>query len=381
MSAHSILGPSSAERWLHCPGSVAATKDIKEEPSRYAAEGTVAHRVADNCLQQGRAPGSWLGQTLVADGFEIIVTDEMVRAVETYLEYVDDLPGTKFHESRVEYRGWVAGGFGTLDFAAVDGAVCHIVDFKYGQGVQVHATDNAQLKLYALGFYELYGWMQPLTHFVLHIVQPRLEFVDRWEIGLSDLQQWASLTVRPKALEALSDNASFATGDWCRFCKIRATCRVRAQAVLETAIDGFTDIGEGETKVVAQLSNDEIARALGQVENIKRWCTDLKNYALSARSKGESIGDWKVVSGRSTRVYSLPPEQVADRLIDRGFSTGLIYAPPVLLSPAQLEKKIDKKVVAEFVEKRPGPPTLVPGSDPRPEIVLTDSEFSDVEES
>ena len=380
MSAHSILGPSSAERWMNCPGSVAATRDLKEEPSRYAAEGTAAHQVAENCREQGRVPGSWLGQTLTIDGFNITVDDEMVRAVETFLEYTDDLQGEPLAESRVRYTGWVPEGFGTLDFAAI-GETCHIVDFKYGKGVQVYAADNPQLKLYALGVLEEYGWLHPILRFRLHIVQPRLDFIDAWDISLTDLMQWATDQVRPAALLAIGENAPLQAGDWCRFCKIKATCRVRAQTVFDTAIQDFTEIGEGDTKVVAQLTPGEIAKALCQVANIKRWCSDLQHYALAARARGERIGDWKIVAGRSSRSWAYPESETAEKLLDRGLASGLIYAPPELLSPAQMEKKVGKDKLLDLVVKRPGAPTLAPGDDPRSEITLVDSEFNEVEES
>ncbi len=379
MTAHSILGPSAAERWLNCPGSVTAIKGIPEEPSRYAAEGTVAHQVAQNCREQRRAPGSWVGRELTVDGFTIEVTDEMVRAVESFLEYTDDLEGLPISESLIRYEGWVPDGFGTLDFAAI-GETCHIVDFKYGKGVQVYAAGNPQLKLYALGVHESYGWLQPIHQFRLHIVQPRLDFIDSWEISSTDLLRWATEEARPKALSALSGNAPLAAGDWCRFCPIRATCRVRAQTVFETAIEDFSEIGEGETKVVARLTNAEIAKALRQIGNIKRWCSDLQHHALAAKARGEQIGDWKVVAGRGLRVWDGPESLISEKLLDRGLASGVIYAPPELLSPAQMEKKIGKNKIADLITKRPGPPTLAPGDDPRPEIALADTEFNDVEE-
>ncbi len=49
--SHSILGGSSALRWVNCPGSVFYTKDLPPEaPSEAALEGTKAHELAEMAL-------------------------------------------------------------------------------------------------------------------------------------------------------------------------------------------------------------------------------------------------------------------------------------------------------------------------------------------
>ena len=54
MSAHAPLAPSSAKRWIACPGSVQATRGAPESPSSsFADEGTHAHALFARCLLQG----------------------------------------------------------------------------------------------------------------------------------------------------------------------------------------------------------------------------------------------------------------------------------------------------------------------------------------
>ena len=47
MAAHALLSPSAAERWINCPASVFLNKDIPDEGSVYADEGTAAHTVME----------------------------------------------------------------------------------------------------------------------------------------------------------------------------------------------------------------------------------------------------------------------------------------------------------------------------------------------
>lgn len=47
MAAHALLSPSAAERWINCPASVFLNKDIPDEGSVYADEGTAAHTLME----------------------------------------------------------------------------------------------------------------------------------------------------------------------------------------------------------------------------------------------------------------------------------------------------------------------------------------------
>ena len=51
MSAHAILGPSSAKRWLTCTPSAALEATFPPTSSKFADEGTLAHRLAEMLLR------------------------------------------------------------------------------------------------------------------------------------------------------------------------------------------------------------------------------------------------------------------------------------------------------------------------------------------
>ncbi len=50
--AHSVLAPSSAHRWMHCPGSVNLERLFPNQSSAYAEEGTLAHAWAAFALDK-----------------------------------------------------------------------------------------------------------------------------------------------------------------------------------------------------------------------------------------------------------------------------------------------------------------------------------------
>ena len=111
-------------------------------------------------------------------------SQEMRDHVQTYLDYVRSIPGELLVEQRLDLTPWVPEAFGTADAVILDDGICHIVDLKYGKGVRVDAEENTQLMLYALGAYHAYDAIYgPITKFVLHIAQPRLNHFDRWEVA------------------------------------------------------------------------------------------------------------------------------------------------------------------------------------------------------
>ena len=92
---HAVLSPSSADRWMTCTASVAATAEIPDTPSSFADEGTLAHELAANCLMKGHEPTDYIGKDITAPTSRgpIFgnVTREMADYVEMYTDYIRDL--------------------------------------------------------------------------------------------------------------------------------------------------------------------------------------------------------------------------------------------------------------------------------------------------
>ena len=229
--AHSILGPSSSERWLEgCPGSVLATQGIVGGQTEYAAFGTAGHELSKWVRETGLPAEHWKGSTLVVGDFQFKVGKPMIDGVTTFVEEIEweDAEGVALAEDMVGYEELVPGGFGTSDHIRLKDWLCRVKDLKLGTGVKVFAKDNSQLKLYALGTYFKYKWAYEFDRFLLSICQPRLRHFEEFEISLGHLLQWGYDVVRPGAKLAMTPGAPIVAGSWCRFCKIKTTCKVRA---------------------------------------------------------------------------------------------------------------------------------------------------------
>lgn len=86
--AHAQLSPSSAERWMTCPGSVALSKGAPDDSSSFADEGTDAHELAAKCLESGKDAADFIGETM---GKGNVVGADMAFHVQGYVDYVRDI--------------------------------------------------------------------------------------------------------------------------------------------------------------------------------------------------------------------------------------------------------------------------------------------------
>lgn len=362
LPAHAELGASSAHRWMVCPGSVRLCRDLPDSPSPYAAEGTLAHGLAETCLRSRLSSA----EVHAAGGDRYPAS--MVAPVQTYLDYCNALPGHAFIEMRVDFSLWVPGGFGTSDFVAISDGVLTVVDLKFGSGVRVDAQDNPQLMLYALGAYGELGDFYAVDWIKTVIVQPNLDHISEAEYSTDDLMAFGSQVAAAARRTQDPDAPCVVDTKACRFCKAAAICRARAEANLEAARIDF----QAET-----LSPEELAAVVGQAKQIRDWLTAVEAHAFTLAEAGKLPG-FKVVEGRANRVISRQ-DDAALILVGNGYSREQIYKPAALRGITELEKLVGKQRFAELlsgcITKPAGAPTLAPEADPRPAYSTAAADF------
>ena len=366
MTAHSNLGPSSAHRWLTCPGSVAAIEalPIRDESSPWAAEGTLAHDVGEKILKGESTPDD--------------LPEGMFDYVEVYVEYVQNTAkgaDALMVEERVDFSDWVEGGFGTADAIVIHDETMHVIDLKYGMGVKVDADENPQGMLYALGAYSLTEMTHDIKTVVITIVQPRLDHISEWSISTDDLLRWAEW-VRERAEIAREADAPRVPGEkQCRFCDAKATCKALQKYTEAIVMADFDDLDEAANPDT--LTDDQLRQALEAKPVIEGWLTAVEAVIKDRLEAGEGFPGFKLVAGRSLRQWeneALAEVTLEGLLGDEAYSTKL-------LSPAQAEKKLGKTrkgEIEDLIIKPQGKPTLAPESDKRPAINVTTDDFEDL---
>lgn len=385
MVAHAKLGASNAHRWLACPGSVNAEDGLPNTSSPFAEEGTMAHELAERVLGMAHLPPEYVEYedwpryaTIKSNEFLDLYEDqEMADFVRVYVDYVNALAAGADSveiEARVSYDEWVPGGFGTADAIIVRGSTLHICDLKYGMGVRVDAEENPQGMLYALGAYLLTELVYDIERVQIHIIQPRIDHISQWEIGIPDLLRWAEW-VKQRAEETLAADAPRVPGEkQCRFCKAKASCAALKKLTEDIIMSDFDDL-DNQPKADT-LTDDQMRKVLDAKPLVEAWLSAVETLVKDRLTRGETFPGYKMVEGKSNRKWaddSLAAESLIYLIgVDAAYTQKLI-------SPAQAEKVLGKKragEIAGLITKPIGAPTLAPESDKRQSINVTSEDFS-----
>ena len=269
-------------------------------------------------------------------------------------------------EQHVDFSDYVPDGYGTADCVIVSDDRLHIIDFKYGMGVLVDATDNPQMKCYALGALAIYDSLYDIKEVSMSIFQPRRENVSIWTIPVEELRTWANEVLKPKAEMAMNGEGEYCPGEWCTFCRAAVRCRARAEEKLKLAHEEF--------KLPPLLTDSEIEEVLTIIPDLTKWANEIMAYATeSAVNHGKEWTGFKVVEGRSVRKFK-DEDAVAKAAKDAGYKD--IYRQS-LITLTEMQKLMGKanfeEILGDLIIKPPGKPTLVPDSDKRPAINVTNA--------
>ena len=386
--AHALLGASKASQWINCPPSARLQESVPDKRSEYADEGTAAHELAEIKLL-GRVTQCNSKQRKVLDARLAQIKGskyygpEMEQAVQEYIEIVEERfmaakarssDAVALLEEHVDFTGWVPDGYGTGDVVLIADGVLEVIDLKYGKGVPVSAHNNAQIRLYGLGAWSGYNYLYSISEVHMTIIQPRLDNVSTEVMSLGALIEWAESVVKPAADLAFAGDGEFKAGDHCRWCKVKATCRARADENMKALAHEF--------KEPALMSTEEIGSILFITDQLQAWAKDVAAYANEQALMGNPIPQWKLVEGRSNR--AITDKDAAMKAFEEAKLESEKYLKPQeLLGIGELEKRIGKKEFAELlgslIVKPPGKPVLVPESDKRPELNSIDKEFENID--
>ena len=371
---HALLSASSSHRWLHCNPSARLEREFADRETIAAAEGTAAHALAEHKLKRKLK----LRSERPVSPFD---TDEMEVCTDDYADFVMEQvtkerrrdPDTQvFIEQRLDFSCYVPEGFGTGDCLIVSRGRLHIIDLKYGQGLLVDSEENPQMMLYALAALNQYEEQYQIKKVKLTIFQPRRDNVSTWETTVAKLKKWATKDLVPKAQRAFKGEGEYCPGEWCIFCKAAVKCRARADDKLRLA--------QSEFKMPPLLTDAEIESVLAKLPDIKKWADEIQEYALAKALAGKEWTGFKLVEGRSVRKFT-DERAVVKAANEAGYHD--IYKQS-LISITEMEKLMGKaefsKVLGALVTKPQGKPTLVPDTDKRQAISVSNpkSEFSEI---
>lgn len=371
MTNHSLLSPSTAHRWMVCPGSVAMGMTLPDEPSEYAQEGTVAHALAESML----------------NGTEYEVppeydTAELREHVQTYVDFVTILGGLREVEVGLDLSHWLGPhGFGTADAVVWCGTELYVCDLKYGM-TYVDAVHNPQIALYAMGYLSLVQKFDCLTKVHLCIVQPRVRSVSQWDLTPAELRDFAEV-IQKKALIART-MTELPEDEWicvpkesaCRYCRARHLCPKLSGIAKYVAESDSSD-----------MSPTDLADAYGYIGLVRLWADAVEKAVYGKLLHGERVPGLKLVEGRKG-VRKWRSEAAAIKAIEAAGIQADVYERK-LLSPAKMEKLTKDKTItkdqwsalAPEIIQETTKPTIADETDKRPAYEPQALDYPNMEEN
>ena len=384
MAGHALLSPSAAHRWLNCTAAPRLEENIADSGSTFAEEGTLAHAYCAKHLKGFLGLPTADEDAEIKQLFDKYHTGEMDEYTDTYKTIVLEkynaarakTPDAQLLvEVKLDFSEWMPEAFGTADAVIIADGTMEIIDFKYGKGVKVSAVKNPQMQIYALGAYSQFSFEYNIQRVRMTIVQPRIDNLSEYELSTVDLLAWATYQLMPKAKEAFEGKGHQMPGEWCQFCKVKATCK---------ALADLTFAAVEQHPVPKTISPEEMAsRVLPMLDTIKTWIKGVDEYTLEQALNGQKYQGFKLVAGRSVRKIT-DQEAVMGALSKAEFAEDAYMKPRELKTITDLEKIIGKKrfaeICGEWIDKPQGKPTLVPESDKRPELDTDDFSKVDLSE-
>lgn len=236
---HARLGPSAAERWIACPGSIRLQGDRKSTAGFAAEQGTAAHAAAEHCLRVGCNASDLVGRTFGVIG----ITDDMAEHIQVYVDLVrrEARNGELLIEQRVDLGelGPPEELFGTADAIVLHKRRLTVVDFKTGV-IPVEVQRNPQLRTYAVG--ALLSVARPIEFVDILVCQPRAPHPDgpirREALRSSELKGWAQGLIAA-AWRTQDANAPLVIGEHCRFCPAKPVCPAQRERAAQAAAEEF----------------------------------------------------------------------------------------------------------------------------------------------
>lgn len=432
-ASHSIFAPSSSSMWLTCAGSLIPNILAEDDAGAEAAEGTIAHMVADDWLRLGEeAAYKHLGNIYVHEGHEIEIDENMMSFLRDYVNWCNDTPGDHYYETRVDLTAImpIPKQGGTADFYALAPKKAIVKDLKYGKGVKVDAAyidyddmrcvidgqinGNPQALLYACGVFLEWDWAYDFEEIEVHICQPRLGHFDVWKTTrqqLLDFMEW----VKVRAAEAWKARAPRTPSPKaCQWCRVKADCPALLAWTTEALNDVFTDLDastgtyeETALRDMTEIVSDELfvdlleinadpltlpvavlAKVLPYRGIVEKWFAAIEERLISEiLDKETHVPGYKIVEGRTNRIF--PDEAKVDRAMRRkGLKKEDMYVTK-MLSPAQLEQKLHevakislkeaKTILEPLTAQPPGSKTLAPANDRRAALPPAGDVFTDLD--
>jgi len=363
MNTHAKYPPSSASRWMTCPGSVhliAKCNIIDSIHSEASAMGTTIHAMGEYLLLNNgnfpkvRVPISewggnrWGGWADVGDFNNNEVTTDMTKQARDYYDAVQTLR-SEGDEMRVEVRAKLNDNlYGTADCVLIDDDMLTVIDLKTGHGI-VSPDENVQLLTYA-GMV-----MSEMKHMPDKV---RLVIIQPPHIG-SEVKIWetqAAIVMRHMVSVGIAmESTDIVPGEvQCQWCPAQTKCTSLIEHTHSTVSVMFDDMQQSDKRKL--LDNEKL------ILNLIKAC---KTEATELLNQGNEYPGYKLVHAITNRKWNEGAESVLRNELkhDEMYVTKLIGV-------MKGDELLGKELMETLTSKPEGKLTLVPDTDRRDAVSI-----------
>lgn len=419
--AHALLSPSSMDRILSCPASLAESDGQPDNGNKYAWEGTAAHTLLAWCLERKLPAIAFLGVIIPVEENGVWVADfeadeEMTGNVQITLDAVSGYMQVGdcdlFIEQKVNFSRIVEvpGSDGTSDIIIAYYAAreLHVNDFKYGRGVKVDAEENGQMMTYGLAALEALEALGDFDTVRLTIHQPRLNHISDWVISVADLKAWGDgklkegcnlaitlLELRKQDPNVVIDPSYYnpdPVADNCRFCKGKARCKALENFVVDALGCTFEDldatIQELDDKPAPITPPEEDARLdalFPKLDMIMDWCSAIRGRIYERLMAGATgYTNARLGIGRKGNSKWTDEKLAEEKLKSMRLKQEDMYSMN-LVSPTQAAKLLKDtpkrlKVIKALITQADGKPSVVPMDDAAKPYEVAKADFDNLDD-
>jgi hypothetical protein len=362
---------------MTCPGYPNAVAGLHDPGSEFAAEGTAAHSIADDCLTLGLDAHDFIGSKLtvtekgsdgqIAQSWTFEWTEDDAEDLQYGIDEVRALGGEFFGEHRVDLSEvyGVEGQFGTLDRGIITPDEIIINDLKWGKGIPDQPRCPGGGGHWSCSIDELLAFQE-------------------------EVRAAARATLDPNAPRKASEKGCY----WCARRKQSPTepgavsgCKTYDDYMLDAIGSRFDDLDEAigsDSEIVlpqySQLSAERRSYIVRHKGSIEKWLEAIHAAVIRDGLNGESIPGLKVVDGRRGRKAWVDEDKADTWLAERLGNDRFTFK---LNSPSQALKALKGDARKELLDSglfREGvpKPVLVDEADERPRKATVDEKFDEM---
>lgn len=386
---HSILGASSAERWLACPGSVQLAAECPTPPTSAAAEqGTAAHWVLEQCLTSDRLPEHFYGSQAPN---EVDPGDDDIDAVRVAYDFIQeqmkDGKWILYAEGGISLPQLDEDLWGTADVILVSSDMKKLKVYDYKNGTRpVEVKNNKQLMYYGLGGIakmdeqedlglDMLGWGQVFDEVEIGVLQPQCKHKDgpcrTWVVPPERLDSFA-VELTEGAETTRGKMPMLNPGPHCTYCGGMPKCGAILKDTQAVAKRDFAKPTSESLPDIRKMTTDQLIKVLEVADTFTEWLASAKNYAEHLMLEGREIPGYKLVKRIKHRKWH-DEDDAAKQLLEK-LDDDEVFKKK-LKTPKQIEALLgkSKELVETLAFKPDGGLQMAPESDRRNAVESTDA--------